>query len=106
MENADHMNIATKVAHIGAIIEEAKRGKYRQLADSHFMHFMELGMSLKEIEVLMHILSLMALMQRIGDRNNPDRVSKHTKSHYWRQLISFTIHKFVSRHIGRRICNN
>jgi len=26
-----------------------------------------------------------ALMQRTGDRNNPDRVSKHTKSHYWSQ---------------------
>ena len=95
----NHMQQATTIAHIGTKIEEDKRRKYQQLADSHSMEFIPMGFeSQGNWGPNTHVV-FDALMQRIGDRNNPDRVSKHTKSHYWRQQISFTIHKYVSRHI-------
>ena len=40
-----------------------------------------------------------SIMKRIDEKNNPDRVSENTKSHYWRLQISFTLHKYTSRHI-------
>ena len=95
----DHMQQATTIAHIGTKIEEDKRRKYQQLADSHSMEFIPMGFESQGSWGPNTHVVFEALMQRIGDRNNPDRVSKHTKSHYWRQQISFTIHKYVSRHI-------
>ena len=93
------MQQATTIAHIGTKIEEDERRKYQQLADSHSMEFIPMGFESQGSWGPNTHVVFDALMQRIGDRNNPDRVSKHTKSHYWRQQISFTIHKYVSRHI-------
>jgi hypothetical protein len=78
----DHMQQATTIAHIGTKIEEDKRRKYQQLADSHSMEFIPMGFESQGSWGPNTHVVFDALIQRIGDRNNPDRVSKHTKSHH------------------------
>lgn len=96
----NHEKSATTIARIAITAEDDKRRKYQQLADTHQMEFIPMGFESQGNWGPNTHSVFNALMERIGERNNPDRIDTHTKSHYWRQLISYTIHKFVSRHIA------
>jgi len=78
------MNIATKVAHMGNYRRAQKNGNINNWQIHTSWNSFPWDLSLKELGP-QYSFVFDALMQRIGDRNNPDRVSKHTKSHYWSQ---------------------
>ena len=97
--NTNHMHAATNIGKAANTAEDDKRRKYQNLADSHHMEFIPMGFESQGNWGTNTIQVFDSLMKRIEEKNNPDRVSEHNKSHFWRLQISFTLHKYISRHI-------
>ena len=98
--NADYMQAATNIGHSAKAAEDDKRRKYQQLSDANNMEFIPMRFESQGNWGPNTIKVFDSLMKKIDEKNNPDRVSEHTKSHYWRLQISFTLHKFISRHLS------
>jgi len=99
-ENGNHMQLATKIGHAAKVAEDDKRRKYQQLSDSHNMEFIPMAFESQGNWGPNTIKVFDLIMKRLDEKNNPDRVSEQTKSHFWRLQISFTLHKYIARHIA------
>jgi hypothetical protein len=95
----DHMQLATTMGHAAKGAENDKRCKYQQPSDENNMEFIPMAFESQGNWGPNSIKVFDSIMKRIEEKNNPDRVSENTKSNYWRLQISYTIHKFISRHI-------
>ena len=93
------MQLATKIGHAAKVAEDDKTRKYQQLSDSHNMEFIPMAFESQGNWGPNTIKVFDLIMKRLDEKNNPDRVSEHTKSHFWRLQISFTLHKYIARHI-------
>ena len=95
----DHMQLATNIGHAAKAAEGDKRRKYQQPSDENNMEFIPMAFESQGNWGPNSLKIFDSIMKRIDEKNNPDRVSENTKSNYWRLQISYTIHKFISRHI-------
>jgi hypothetical protein len=95
----NHMQLATNTGHAAKTAEQDKRRKYQQLSDENNMEFIPMAFESQGNWGPNSLEVFDSIMKRIDEKNNPERVSENNKSHYWRLQISFTLHKFTSRHI-------
>jgi len=95
----DHMRAATKIGQASKRAEDAKRRKYQDLSNANNMEFIPMAFESQGNWGPNTIRVFESLMKRIEEKNNPERVSDNTKSHFWRLQIVFTIFKHTVRHI-------
>ena len=95
----DHSKAATVIGGSAKKAEHNKLRKYETLAKQHDKDVFPMGFETQGTWGPGTHKVFDALMKRIGDVNNPDKVSQQMKSHYWRQHLTFILHKYVARHI-------
>jgi len=98
-EGIDHQVAATNLSQAAKKAEIAKVNKYAADAETHNMAIFPMAFEAQGTWGPNTHIVFKNLMDRIQDKNNVDRASLTTKSYYWMQQLSYTVYKYVARHI-------
>jgi hypothetical protein len=95
----DHHAAATNLSQAAKKAEIDKFSKYAADAAAHNMAIFPMAFEAQGTWGPNTHIIFKNLMDRIQDKNNVDRASLTTKAYYWMQQLSFTVYKYVARHI-------